>query len=237
MSVSYLSIVADVESQINGLIATTPALAESTYSAAVAGTWTIADRTSTDWGLPQLSNAVFDAEYELLKEICFNGRHPERSPFLAASAAITSSSAIPATNSGGSTPFLGIWDYVYETGTAKPMTERPFQVVQWAAADAGGAFSSPRVLVYSIVGGYLFHNSTTTAVITGPAVARATSTSGDMRLRDYHRPAVVAGALIKLLPKEGAWMDAYKLNADYYAAHIDQIRSIGQQMGVPYPAR
>jgi len=237
MAVTYNSILADVESQINGIIATTPALTESTYSLVAAGTSTVADRTSTDWGLPQQTQAILDAEYELLKEICFNGRHPERSAFVSITSGLSSGSAIPSTDSGGSTPFLGIFDYAYESGTAKPFTEKPFQVLQWAIANAGSAFSNPRVLVYCITGGYVFHNSSTTLVLTGPAVARGTSLSGNMRLRDYHRAAVVAGALIKLLPKEGAWGDALRQNAEYYSAHIDQIRSIGQQILVPYPAR
>ncbi len=236
MSVTYLSVIADVESQINGLIATTPSLTESTYSAAQAGTWTIADRTSTDWGLPQIQNAVFDAEYELLKEICFNGRHPERGAFVSPSAALTSGNSIPAADAA-TTPYLGIFDYAYETGTSVAFTERPMQVVQWAIRNANSAFSSPRVLIYCLTGGVILHNSTTAAVLNGPAVARATSTAGNMRLRDYHRAAVVAGTLIKLLPKEGAWVDAYKINADYYSAHVEQIRSVGTQLAMPTPAR
>lgn len=236
MAVTYYSIIADVESQINGLIATTPTLTESTYSSAQANTWTVADRTSTDWGLPQIQNAVFDAEYELLKEICFNGRHPERSAFISAATGVSSGAAIPSTDSV-STPFLGIIDYVDETSTAIVMTERPMQVVQWAIRNANSAFSSPRVLVYCLAGGAILHNSTSTAVVHAPAVARATSTAGNIRLRDYHRSAVVAGALIKLLPKEGAWPDAYKINADYYSAHIEQIRSVGNQLAMPSPAR
>jgi hypothetical protein len=236
MSVSYLSIIADVESQINGLIATTPALTESTYSAAQAGTWTVADRTSTDWGLPQIQNAVFDAEYELLKEICFNGRHPERGSFVSASSALSSGVTIPAADAVA-TPYLGIFDYAYQTSTAISITERPMQVVQWAIANANSAFSSPRVQIYCLAGGIVLHNSSTTIVLNGPAVARATSTSGNIRLRDYHRAAVVAGVLIKLLPKEGAWPDAYKINADYYSAHIEQIRGVGSQLVMPNPAR
>lgn len=237
MAVSYLSIVADVESQINGLKATTPSETESVYNTVLAGTWTVADRTSTDWGLPQVQNAIFDAEYELLKEICFNGRHPERGTFVSPSSGLTSGNSIPATDSGGSTPYLGVFDYAYETTSGTIFTERPLQVVQWAIKNANSAFSSPRVLVYSLAGGVVLHNSTTTLVLNGPAVARATSTSGNIRLRDYHRPAVVAGALIKLLPKEGAWPDAFKLNADYYTTHIEQIRSVGQQTAVPFTAR
>lgn len=237
MTVTYYSIIADIESQINGLIATTPSLTESTYSLAQANTWTIADRTSTDWGLPQIQNAVFDAEYELLKEICFNGKHPERGSFVSPSSAISSGSVVPAADSGGSTPYLGIFDYAYQTSTAIPITERPMQIVQWAIANANSAFSSPRVQIYCIAGGIVLHNSTTTLVLNGPAVARATSTAGNIRLRDYHRSAVVAGALVKLLTKEGAWMDAFQQNAAYYTAHIEQIRSVGSQLAMPTPAR
>jgi hypothetical protein len=236
MAVTYLSVIADIESQINGLIATTPALTESTYSAAQAGTWTIADRTSTDWGLPQIQNAVFDAEYELLKEICFNGRHPERGSFVSPSAALTSGNSIPAADAVA-VPYLGIFDYAYQTSTAIPFTERPMQVVQWAIANANSAFSSPRVQIYCLAGGVVLHNSTTTLVLNGTAVARATSTAGNLRLRDYHRPAVVAGALIKLLTKEGAWGDAFQENATYYTSHIEQIRTVGNQLAMPTPAR
>jgi hypothetical protein len=140
-------------------------------------------------------------------------------------------------DSGGSTPYVGVFNYAYETGTGTIFTERPMQIVQWAISNAGLAFSSPRVLIYCIAGGVVLHNSLTTLVFTGPAVARGTSFSGNMRLLDNHRPAVVAGALIKLLAKEGAWPDAFKMNADYYTAHIEQIRNVGQQVAVPYTAR
>lgn len=238
MSVSYNSILADLESQINGLVATTPSLTDSTYNLVAAGTSTVADRTSTDWSLAQQQNAIFDAEYEIITEICFNSRHPERAKFgSAVSSPLTSGSTIPVVDSGGSTPYVGVFDYAYETGTATPFTEKPMQAVQWAIANAGSAFSSPRVLVYCIAGGIVLHNSSTTLVLTGPAVARGTSFTGNIRPYDSHRAAIVAGALIKLLPKEGAWPEAFKMNADYYTAHIEQIRGVGQQVAVPYTAR
>lgn len=236
MAVSYYSIIADIESQINGLVATTPALALSVYDTTAASGAPASNFTSTDWSLSQVSNAIFDTEYELLKEICFNGRHPERGGFVSGSSDLSSGTSIPATASG-STPFLGIFDYAYQSSTLIPVTERPMQVVQWAIANANSAFSSPRVQIYCLAGGIVLHNSPTTIIMAGPAVARATSTAGSIRLRDYHRPAVVAGALIKLLTKEGAWGDAFQENASYYTSHIEQIRGVGNQLAMPFPAR
>lgn len=242
MAVSFLSIQSDVESQINGLIATTPTIAETAYSAVVAGTSTVADRTSTDWGLPQIQQALLDTEYEIIKEICFNGRHPERSSFNGVSNGLASAGGIPVTSAGGMT-FLGQFNYCYETGTLKQLREREQQIVQWAIENSSSAFSDPRVLVYCLVGGVILHNSTTTVVLQGCAADRngvsgtAYTPFSAIRVRDYYRPAIVAGALTKLLAKEGAWQEALADNAAIYKDCIDTIRGVGQQMAVPYTAR
>ena len=242
MAISFLSIQADVESQINGLIATTPTIAETAYSAVVAGTSVVADRTSTDWGLPQIQQAILDTEYEIIKEICFNDRHPERSSFNAVSGALSSTAGLPTTAASGAT-FLGKFNYCYENGTSTPLREREMQVVQWAITNSSSAFSSPRVLVYCIAGGVILHNSATTVLLQGCAadrnnvVANVYTPFTAIRVRDYYRAAIVAGSLVKLLAKEGQWLDAMQANAAIYSAQIEQIRSVGQQMAVPFTAR
>ncbi len=242
MSVSFLSIQADVQSQLNALIATTPTVTETAYSAVVAGTSTVADRTSTDWGLTQIQNAILDTEYDIIKEICFNSRHPERSAFNAVSNPVSNPAALPTTDNAGTT-FLGQFNYIAESGTNTLLRERELQVTQWAIQNSSSAFSDPRVLIYSIAGGWLYHSSTTTVVIQGTAADRNGIVAGvyspftAIRVRDYYRPAIVAGALVRLLTKEGAWQDAFADNAAIYKDQIDQIRSVNQQMAVPYTAR
>lgn len=242
MAVSFLSIQADVESQINGLIATTPTVAETAYSAVVAGTSVVADRTSTDWGLPQIQQAILDTEYEIIKEICFNDRHPERSSFNGVSTALTSGAGIPATAASGAA-FLGKFNYCYESGTLTPLREREMQVVQWAIANSNSAFSSPRVLVYCLAGGVILHNSATTVLLQGCAadrnnvVANVYTPFTAIRVRDYYRAAIVAGSLVKLLAKEGQWQEAMADNAALYKDCIDTIRSVNQQVAVPYTSR
>lgn len=241
MAVSFLSIQADVESQLNALIATTPTVTETAYSAVVGGTSTVADRTSTDWGLLQIQNAILDTEYDLIKEVCFNGRHPERGTFSAVSSTLANRADIPSAAASGAA-FLGEFSYCRESGTNTPLRERELQVVQWATSNSSSVFSNPTVLVYAIAGGTLFHNSSTTVLLQGAAANRATVSGNvysptDIRLRDYHRPAIVAGALIRLLPKEGQWAEAFEENGKLYTAHVEQIRSVGKPIAEPYTAR
>ena len=241
MAVSFLSIQADVESQLNALIATTPTIAETAYSAVVAGTSTVADRTSTDWGLLQIQNAILDTEYDLIKEVCFNGRHPERGTFSAVSGTLANRADLPSFSAGGAS-FLGEFSYCRENGTNTPLRERELQIVQWATANSSSVFSNPRVLVYAIAGGTLFHNSTTTVFLQGAAADRATVSGTtyspvNIRLRDYHRPAIVAGSLVRLLAKEGQWAEAFEENGKLYTAHVEQIRNVGKAVAEPYTAR
>lgn len=242
MAISFLSIQADVQSQLNALIATTPTVTETTYSAVVAGTSVVADRTSTDWGLPQIQNALLDTEYDLIKEICFNSRHPERSSFNAVSDPLSNPAALPIVDNAG-IHFLGQFNYVVQSGTEILLRERELQVTQWSIQNSSSAFSNPLVLIYSIVGGWLYHNSPTAVMLQGTAADRNTCVANvytpfsAIRVREYYRPAIVAGALVRLLAKEGAWLDAMQANAAIYKDQIDQIRSVNQQMAVPYTAR
>lgn len=233
MAVSFNSIYGDVLSQINSLDATTVTILQAAYAAALAGTITDADMNSTDWATGQIQNAILDTEYEIIKEICFNPRHPERGDFRITATAQASATALPSASSG-SVPFLGPYDYAIETGSAALIKPRSFAVVSAAIRNANSAFSSPyRPLAWCADGGTLLHNSDTTVALVGAGIARATF-SGNIRCRDYHRPAIVAGSLVRLLPKEGQWQDAFGANSALYTAHIEQIRSVGQQAVTPF---
>lgn len=236
MAVTLNSIYADVLAQINSLDATTVALLQTVYQAAVGGSIADVDMNSTDWAIDQIKNAILDAELELINEICQNPKHPERGTFQKTSSNITSGDAVPATASD-LTPFFGQFDYAKETSGSLILTPRPLLVVQAAIRNSNSAFSANyRALCWCIAGGTVLHNSSGTINLVGVGAARNTFPSGSIRLRDYYRPAVVAGAMLKMLPKEGANPTAFQEYSQLYNGQLAQIRAIGQATGAPTPA-
>lgn len=231
MAVSFNSIIADVMSQLNALAATTAAAAETAYTNAASGT--IAS-VSTDWPVAQIKEAILDAEYEVIKEICFNPAHPERADFSKTSSAITTGSALPSAASD-STPFLGPFSEVKDSTSNAVLTKRPLQVVKWASENAGSMFVVTPA-IYALDGHIIRFVTANNVVIVGPGAARATFT-GNIRCRDYHRPAIVAGSLVKLLPKEGAWAEAMNEQAQIYSSYIQSIREVGQEIVNPSPSQ
>lgn len=239
MAVTYFQVLADVMSQMNGLQSRTVSEMEQSYGDVAQGVVAPGYKTSTDWSIDQMKQAILDAEYELCSEICFNTKHPERGAFLKFSNALFHLDPIPAL-AADSTPFLGEIDTVKQTTTNKLMSPRSQQTVEWAVQNENSLYSSPdRPLVYCITGGQILHNASSpaTVILTRPALARGTFGATAIQCSDYHKQALVAGALTKILTKEGAYADAFNLNAGMWSAHIERIRSVGAQIAEATPSQ
>lgn len=233
MAVSFLDIQANVLSQLNGLVAGTVSTAETAYAAAAAGTFTVSDRTSTDFPLPQVQAAVLDTELAIIEAICRTDAHPERADFAKTSNAINSGDSLPVTASD-STPFLGRFSAIVGATTGKELLEYPVRKVQHILENEGSMYPV-RPPCYALLGHrIIFYSPDTTAKIVGPAAARTTFT-GNIRCRDYHRDAIVCGALAALLTKEGAWLDAQAVNAQMWGAHLAGITSYVTTGVIPQP--
>ncbi len=239
MAVTYFDILADVMNQMNSLLSTTVSELDTAYGNVQGGALSPGERTSTDWPVEMMKQAILDAEFELCKEICFNTKHPERTQYLKASNAIFHQDGLPTVSQDG-TPYIGQIDTVRQTTTGFLMTPRPQTVVEWAFRNANNAYRSPaNPLVYCINGGIMLHNAfdPATVVITQPALARGIFGLTQIQCKEYHRSALVAGAMVKLLTKEGAYADAMNLNAGLWSAAIEQIRSVGAQIGEATPSQ
>lgn len=235
MAVSFTSILADVMSQLNAIKADTVAIASTTYSAISGGTSVSTDYRSTDWPVEQIQQAILDIEYQIIYEICLNEFHPERTDFNGASATVGSGSNIPATSSGGD-PFLGKFNLIKDNTNNRVLTERPFQVVKMAAENTNSMFSLAIPYVYAIVGQRIYLNADNPCIFEGPAKSRATWT-GNIRCRDHHKPAIIAGSVAQLLPKEGAWSEAWQEQVKIFSSYIEQIRSVNRFVVQPYPSQ
>lgn len=230
------SVLADVYFTLNILYAPTRADAEASYSHAVSASMGPNDPQSTDWVTQQAQQALLDTQYEVIKEICFNGRHPERGSYRKTSSALSSGSAVPASASD-STPFFGPFDHVRDADSGAYLTPRSRQVVQMALLNANNAFSTPyKPLVYCIDGATILHNTANVVLDGVGAVIAAYFALDPIQVKDYHRPALVAGTVLKMATKEGAWPDLLQQVGGLYAAHIAQIQGVGQQVVDPYPA-
>lgn len=231
MAVSFASIQADVLSLLNALTATTAATAETAYTNAAGGT---VASLSTDWPVTLTQEAILDSEYQIIYEICLNPYHPERTDFNKTSSTLTTGQAIPSVASD-TTVFLGPFSYVKDGTTDYLLTERPLQMVKFAAENAGSMFTiTPNI--YATTGNHIHFKSANAPVVVGPGVARATWT-GNIRCRDHHRPAIVAGAMVRLLSKEGAWQEAYGEHMAAFTGFVQQIQNAGRPVPIPLPSQ
>ena len=231
MAVSFASIQADVLSLLNALTATTAATAETAYTNAAAGT---VASLSTDWPVTMIQESILDSEYHVIYEICLNPIHPERSDFNKTSSTLATGAVLPSTASD-STPFLGTFSYVKNNTNGNLLTERPLQIVKYAIENTNSMFALTPA-IYAITGNTIHFTSGNAPVIVGPGAARATWT-GNIRCRDHWRPAIVAGAMVRLLPKEGAWLEAMAPHAQLWADFIGQIRNYGLAVAKPTPSQ
>ena len=229
MAVSYNLILAEVMGQLSALGQSTVALAESTYNAVVSGSPV---SVSTDWGLTQMKDAVLDTEMDIIRQICLNEVHPYRNLFDKAASAVASSALVPTTASD-STPFIGVLSRVLNSSTSYVMPELPAYKVRMMIENSGSMFGGTIPDGYAITGGTIIHTAST-AVVWGPAAARATF-SGNMRLKDEYRNAMVCGTLASLLTKEGQFPDAWKMNSEMYARELMAIQNVGRTVAQAFP--
>jgi hypothetical protein len=216
-------------SQLSALAASTASAAETAYTNAAAGT--IASE-STDWPVSQMKDAILDTEMDLIREICLNEQHPYRNLFDKAASAVASGVLVPSTASD-STPFIGNLSQVLNSSTSYVMPELPAYKVRMMIQNSGTMFGSTIPDGYAITGGTIIHTAST-AVVWGPAAARSTF-SGNMRLKDEYRSAMVCGSLARLLTKEGQFPDAWKANAEMFAREIALIQNTGRTVATAFP--
>jgi hypothetical protein len=222
MAVSFLDIQAEVLSQLNALVGTTAALAETAYANAVGGT---IGSVSTDWPVSQVQAAILDKEYDIIEAICRTDGHPERADFALTSAAFASGATLPIVSSGA-VPFLGKFSAVIDNTTAKELLLFPQQKVR-SIIDNEASMYPVRPNCYALLGTRIIYYAPNNAAIVAPGAARATW-AGNIRCKDHHRDAIVAGALVQLLPKEGAWPEAWETNFKLWALHQAEIASYGK---------
>lgn len=238
MALTTNDVYADVLAQLNSLDATTVTVLQTAYAEARAGTIADSLMNSTDWATGQIKAAILDTEYEIASEICFNQRHPERGAFVQQSAGLGSGAFVPIYASDLTTPYLGIFDYAKEATSGQLLTLRPFATVKAGLQIiSSGATVNYRAVTWCIAGGVIFHTSTDSIRLYGPALAGPVYASfgATLRVKDHHKQAIVAGALAKLLTKEGQWQEAYADNLTAYNAHVAGIRAVGQQLATPLP--
>lgn len=231
MATSFNSLKAEVMALLNALPATTPAVAQQNYTNAVAGT---VASVSTDWSEGQIQNAIIDSEYTICYEVALNEMHPERADFEEQSIALANGATLPI-NSATSKPFVGKYSGIIDGTLGTPLIERPLSVVRMVTENVQTMYPTGLNL-YAIMGSKLYYACTNQVKVTGPAVARA-SWSGNIRCRDSHVPAIIHGAMMYLLTKEGVWAQAFQMHNGLYSDYLTMIRSVGRQTSTAMPGQ
>lgn len=231
MATSFNSLKAEVMALLNALPATTPAVAQQNYTNAVAGT---VASVSTDWSEGQIQNAIIDSEYTICYEVALNEMHPERADFEEQSIALANGATLPI-NSATGKPFVGKYSGIIDGTLGTPLIERPLSVVRMVTENVQTMYPNGLNL-YAIMGSKLYYACTNQAKVTGPAVARA-SWSGNIRCRDSHVPAIIHGAMMYLLTKEGVWAQAFQMHNGLYSDYLTMIRSVGRQTSTAMPGQ
>ena len=242
MAVTFNSIRADVLSLLNVLLATTTANSESSYSAVSGGTDTTTERVGVDYPNPQVIDAILDTEMTLIREIALNEFHPYRVDFTGTASALGSGVTLPTVRNGsGAQPkVIGKFNTVRDTDTGAPLIERCIPLVSWASENNNGMFTNVPANAYNVQGDRIFFQTVGASgvLMTGMFADRLTSLSdngGNMRLRDEFRPGVVSGTIVHLLPKEGAWPDAWQEQMNIWNYWLESIRNCNKPVGSSVP--
>ena len=242
MAVSFNSIRADVLALLNGLLSTTSTNVDSSYNAVVAGTDTTTERVSADFGNAQIADAILDTEITLIHEIALNEYHPYRVDFTGSGSVTVSGGLLPTVRNGSGTQphFIGKFNTVRDNDTSQPMIERCLPLVMWAAENANNMFTNVPALAYNVQGDRIFFQSSGAngILMTGVCADRLTAltdNSGNMRLRDEFRPAMVSGTICHLLPKEGAWPEAWQEQMAIWNYWLESIRNCNKPVGSAIP--
>lgn len=235
MAVSYHAILADVSSLLGALKSYTTSNAESTYSAAAAGTLSSSDYLSTDFPQVRVQAAIIDGVMDYIAAICNTGNHPQRGLFLVSSSATASGAARP-TASSGSVKFIGPVTIV-DASNGKPCTPAQLEDVRNIAANENSMYGTD-FYYYAFDGDLLFHTRTN-VIVKGAGYDRP-SFSGNIPLPDQYKPAIVSAAMTHLLPREGMYLDQLQVHAQIVKGWMDWIAQAGSPVvpaGQSYPMR
>ncbi len=224
MAVTY----GQVERRVHLLLGNVKGADISTVETNYAAASSSSNRLNPDFAFTPVRDAIVNAVEDLVVAICETPRHPERQIYQGVTSALGNRVNIPSTDSLGN-QIIGLWGRVRDGSDGKSCQPRPLDDVQQYNNFSGSIYSGLDPYWYAFNGQQIEHTRTT-VIINVFTFTRPTFTAGDqVPLWDYHEEAVVCGAVARIAPREGVYMELYNACLRYWEAHIAQIRSQGNQ--------
>lgn len=178
----------------NALIGSQAAALETTYATA---TLTSANANSADFPFTSFRDAILQAEQDFVNAVAMTGQHPWRRSIRGITAALTSPSVLPATDSN-TKPIIGIWGAIYDSSDGIHLVEMPVDVITRRVRNANSHYVTP-VYYYKIDGQRIIHTRTSVimecCIYSRADQVTAFDANGNMLLPDPAEPGIVARAL------------------------------------------
>ena len=212
-------------SNLLGLIAGTDMATVGTNYSATAST---SNRQNPDFPIPAVQDAIVNSITDIALAIAETPRHPERANLVGSTVSLANRGAIPANDSLGS-PFIGVKGRVYDFSTGKACIPIDVGRVRSYNELSSTLYSGLSLYYYAYDGSTIEHTRTAVAIEGCVWVRPTYSTASNVGLDDIHETAVVAGAVMRLCPREAQYLDLWTSQNTIWTDHLNRIRALGGQ--------
>lgn len=206
---------------LGNVLGTDLAAAETNYLATASAT----NRSNPDFPASNIQDAIVNAVTDIVLAIAETPRHPERQNLQGLSNSLGNRSIIPSLDSLGS-PFVGIKGRVFDSASGKSCLNEDVDSIR-SFNEHTGVYSGFSPFWYAYNGNTIEHTRAS-VVIEGCVWVRPTYVTADnVQLADIHESAVVMGAVMRLAPREGMYLDLWNAAEKIWNDHIARIRALG----------
>lgn len=222
MSITYQKIERQVAAALGDITGGQVGTAETNYTA----TGDTSTRSSADFPPTYLIDAILGAMSEIVYAICSTPHHPERTAFGAVTSALANRATLPRVTST-SAPIIGTFGRCYDSTSGYELIPAPVDDIRTFARNPNGIYTGFNLYWYAFDGNAIVHTRSGVILDCCTWERPTFSANSNIPLEDYHERGLVAGAVLHMLPREGAYMEAYQAHNNVWQAHLADIRNLG----------
>lgn len=225
MSITYQQIERQVSALLGAIEGGVVGTAETNYTA----TGNTSTRNSPDFVPTQVIDGILGAMTAIVETICSTPHHPERTAFAAVTSALANRATLPRVTST-SAPIIGTFGRCYDSSNNNELLAMPVDDIRAFNRNPNSMYSSLSLYWYAFDGNAIVHTRTN-IILDCCTWSRPTFVAGNnIPLDDYHERGIVAGAIVLMAPREGAYLSLYNALKPEWDAHLAKIRTLGDPL-------
>lgn len=225
MSILYQVIERQVSAALGTILGSDVAAVDANYTTAGSS----ANRNNPDFPPSYVQDAILGALSDIVETICSTPHHPERATFAAITAALANRATLPRVTST-SAPIIGTFGRCYDSSNNNELLPGAADMIRSFTRNPNSMYTGLNIYWYAFDGNAILHTRTNVVLDcctwTRPTYASASNIPVD----DYHERGLVAGAVVHLAPREGAYLPLYNAYLPLWQAHLALIRSMGDPL-------